>query len=147
MKLSTKTRYGARAMLELALNYKDGIVSTAEIAAQQQVSPKYLENLLASLRSASLVKSVRGAQGGYELTRSPAQINLREIYDAFEGTEGFVECTTCPEVCDRSESCVTRDIWGEMYAACMAVLESTTLEDLVRRARNKQSTQAVMYHI
>ena len=147
MKLSTKTRYGARAMLELALNYNRGFVSTAEIAAQQQVSRKYVENLLASLRSASLVTSVRGAQGGYALTRSPAQINLREIYDAFEGTEGFVACTTCPELCDRTDTCVTRDVWAQMYSACMEILESTTLEDLVRRARNKRGAQAAMYFI
>lgn len=147
MKLSTKTRYGARAMLELALSYKKGVVSTREIATQQQVSPKYLEHLLASLRSASLVRSVRGAQGGHTLTRHPAQINLREIYDALEGTEGFVECTTCPEVCDRTDTCVTWEIWAQMYAACMEILESTTLEDLAHRVRNKQGAQGLMYYI
>jgi Rrf2 family protein len=147
MKLSTKTRYGARAMLELALNYENGVVSTKEIAAQQQVSPKYLEHLLASLRSASLIRSIRGAQGGHTLTRHPAEINLREIYDALEGTDGFVECTTSPEVCDKTETCVTRDVWDELYTTCMEILGSTTLEDLARRSRNKQSPQGVMYYI
>jgi Rrf2 family protein len=147
MKLSTKTRYGTRAMLELALNYEKGTVSTREIATQQRVSPKYLEHVLAPLRSASLIRSVRGAQGGHTLTRRPDQINLREIYDALEGTEGFVACTTCPEVCDRTETCVTREVWDQMYTACMEILESTTLEDLTRRARNNQADQGVMYHI
>jgi Rrf2 family cysteine metabolism transcriptional repressor len=147
MKLSTKMRYGSRAMLELALHYEDGVTSTREIAGEQAVSPKYLEHLLASLRSARLVRSVRGAQGGHSLTRPPAQINLREIYEALEGTEGFVPCTTCPEVCDRTQICATKEVWGRMFDACMAILESTTLEALARRVRNKQAAVDVMYYI
>ena len=73
MKLSTKTRYGARAMLDLALHYEESLVSVRELAAHQQLSRKYLEHLLATLRSAGLVRSVRGAQGGHTLTRPPAQ--------------------------------------------------------------------------
>jgi Rrf2 family cysteine metabolism transcriptional repressor len=138
MKLSTKTRYGTRAMLELALRYPDGEISAREIAASQSVSPKYLEHLLASLRSAGLIRSVRGAQGGHSLTRPPDQINLREIYRVFEGSEGFVECTTSPELCARADDCATREVWAEMYAACMAVLEATSLEDLVRLAQENQ---------
>jgi Rrf2 family protein len=138
VKLNTKTRYGTRAILELALSYGKEVLSVSEIAARERVSPKYLEHLLALLRSANLVKSVRGAHGGYTLTRHPCQINLREIYHVFEGTEGFVACTTCLEICDRTASCVTREIWAKMYATCMEILESTTLEDLARRARNRQ---------
>jgi Rrf2 family cysteine metabolism transcriptional repressor len=138
MKLGTKTCYAARAMVDLALNYEKGVVSVRVIAARQQLSPKYLESLLASLRAAGLVRSVRGARGGHALTRSPNQINLRQIYNVFEGTEGFVECTTSPELCDRIDDCVTRDIWAQMYAACMEALESTTLEELARRAGKKQ---------
>ena len=138
MKLGTKTCYAARAMVDLALNYGKGVVSVREIAARQQLSPKYLESLLASLHAAGLVRSVRGARGGHSLTRSPDQINLRQIYSAFEGTEGFVECTTSPQLCDRIDDCVTRDIWAQMYAACMEILESTTLEELARRAKKKQ---------
>ena len=144
LKLGTKTRYGARVMLNLALNYEKGVVSVREIAARQQVSPKYLEYLLTSLHVAGLVRSVRGAQGGHMLTRHPDQISLREIYNAFEGTEGLVECTTSPEICARTDSCVTQEIWAQMYAACMEILESTTLEDLARRARNKQGTSAMI---
>ena len=127
-------------MLELALNYEteNGVVSVRELAARQQVSPKYLERLLASLRAAGLVRSVRGMRGGHKLTRPPDQIDLREIYSAFEGTEGFVECTTSPELCDVADLCVTQEIWGRMHAACMEILESTTLEDLAQRARNKR---------
>jgi len=130
-------------MLDLALNYENGVVSVKEIAARQQVSPKYLEHLLASLRSAGLVRTVRGARGGHTLTRHPDQISLREIYDVFEGTQGFVECTTRPEICHRLDGCVTREIWAELHDASMEILESTTLEGLARRARNKQAALAI----
>jgi len=127
-------------MLDLALNYENGngVVTVKDISTRQQVSPKYLEHLLASLRSAGLVRTVRGAKGGHTLTRSPDEINLREIYHVFEGTEGLVECTTSPELCDRTDECVTREVWAQMYEACMEILESTTLEDLARRAKEKR---------
>ncbi|MBU0496014.1 MAG: Rrf2 family transcriptional regulator [Chloroflexi bacterium] len=143
MKLSTKTRYGARAMLDLALHYdEEGMVSAGEIADRQDVSLKYLEHLLTMLRSAGLVRSVRGAQGGYTLTRPPAQINLCEIYGAFEGAEGFAECTTNPEICDRTGDCATQEIWAQMHAVCMGLLESISLEDLAQRDRDKQAVSA-----
>jgi len=140
MKLGTKTRYSARAMLDLALNYDKGskAVSAREIAERQEVSLKYLENLLAALNSAGLVRSIRGPEGGHMLTRHPAQINLRQIYHVFEGTEGFVECTTDPEYCKRTDGCATQEVWAQMYDACMEILESTTLEDLARRAKEKR---------
>jgi Rrf2 family protein len=142
MKLGTKTRYSTRALVDLALNYEDGtpVVSSREIAEHQEVSPKYLEALLAALRAAGLVRSVRGAQGGHTLARHPAQINLRQIYHVFEGTQGFVECITDPEYCTRTDACVTQEVWTQMYDASMDVLESTTLEDLARRAREKLAT-------
>ena len=140
MKLSTKTRYGTRAMLDLALSFAEGVVSVRELAARQEISPKYLEHLLASLRSAGLVRTVRGAQGGHTLTREPSEINLRQIYEVFEGTEGLVECTTTPEVCERREGCVTQGVWADMHRACMEILESTTLQDMAQRARIKQSS-------
>jgi Rrf2 family cysteine metabolism transcriptional repressor len=139
MKLGTKTRYSTRAMLDLALHYDGGtrVISTRQIAEHQDISPKYLEHLLAALRSAGLVRSVRGMQGGHTLTRHPADINLREIYHVFEGREAFVRCTTDPEYCSRTDACVTQEIWRQMYEASMEVLESTTLEDLAHRAREK----------
>jgi Rrf2 family protein len=138
MKLGTKTRYGTRAMLELALSYRDedGVVSAKEIAARQELSLKYLEQLLSALQAAGLVRSMRGTRGGHILARPPAQINVREIYQAFEGTDGFAECTTCPELCDRTDTCTTQKVWDRMYVASMEVLEFTTLEDLACRARN-----------
>jgi Rrf2 family protein len=127
-------------MVDLALNYENGneVVAVKEIAAREQVSPKYLEHLLTSLRAAGLVRSVRGAKGGHTLTRPPDEINLREVYHVFEGVEGFVECTTSPDLCERTDGCVTQEVWAQMYDACMEILESTSLEDLARRAREKR---------
>jgi Rrf2 family cysteine metabolism transcriptional repressor len=138
MKLSTKTRYGTRAMLDLALNSGEDVVSARELAARQGISAKYLEQLLASLRAAGLVRTIRGARGGHTLSRQAGEINLREIYEVFEGVEGFVGCTTSPELCQRSDTCVTTEVWADMYFACMDILESITLEDLARRARDKK---------
>lgn len=145
MKLSTKTRYGTRAMLDLALWYESGPVSAKKIARRQEVSAKYLESVLAMLRSAGLVRSVRGARGGHLLARPPHSITLREIFEVLEGREGFVHCTTDPQVCDRAKTCVTQEVWARIYAECMETLESTTLEDLVRRAKEKGSLAAMYY--
>ena len=147
MKLGTRTRYGTRAMLDLALRYESGPVTAREIADNQEVSPKYLESLLSMLRNAGLVRTIRGAQGGHVLTKPPDLITLREIFDVLEGSEGFVHCTTAPETCERADFCVTQEVWAEMYAACMTILESTTLEDLARRVKEKENSSKAMYFI
>jgi Rrf2 family protein len=147
MKLSTKTRYGVRSILDLALSQESEIISLKEIAARQQLPYKYLEHVLAILRTAGFVRSMRGPQGGYALARPSDQITLREVFDVLEGTESLVQCTTNPQVCDRYDMCVTQQVWADMYAACMEVLESTTLEDLAQRARQKQESSAPMYYI
>jgi Rrf2 family protein len=148
MKLTTKTRYGTRAMLTLALLYgQDEYTSSKDIAASQDVSVKYLEHLLSEMRNAGLVRSSRGAKGGHRLARDPREINLRVIYEALEGSEGLVECTTCPEICDRHAYCVTRDVWSRMYAASMGVLEATTLADLVQSVHLQGGVAADIYSI
>jgi Rrf2 family transcriptional regulator, cysteine metabolism repressor len=145
MKLTTKTRYGTRAMLDLSLHYNEGPISIKDIAQRQDLSQKYLERLLVALQAAGLVRAVRGAKGGYQLSRPPEQITLREIYFVLEGAAGFVDCTAHPQICNRSDMCITHEVWSEMYSACIRILESTTLSDLVQRARRKQT--ADLYYI
>lgn len=135
MKLNTRMRYGTRAMLELAQRYGQGPVSLSDVALAQELSVKYLETLMSSLRIAGLVRAQQGAQGGYELTRPPAEVNLRQIYEVLEGTDPYVFCTEDPTSCGRQASCATRHIWERMYAASMQVLEETTLADLVARSQ------------
>jgi Rrf2 family transcriptional regulator, cysteine metabolism repressor len=142
MKLNTKMRYGTRALLELALRAEEGAVSLSEIAATQEISEKYLELLFASLRVAGVVRSQRGAQGGYVLARPAEQITLREIFHVLEGPEAYVPCTLDHSSCQRWTTCVTQEVWAEMYAASMQVLESTTLADLVARSSERCATAA-----
>jgi Rrf2 family transcriptional regulator, cysteine metabolism repressor len=132
MKLSTKGRYGARAALELALRYNEGPVMVKDIAESQNISERYLEHILNSLRVSGVVKSTRGAHGGYELSKSPELITLGEVIRSLEGPIEIVSCTR-NNVCDRTESCVTFGIWCEVRNAVENVLDSITLADMVKR--------------
>lgn len=145
MKLSTKGRYGTRLMLDLALHYKQGSVLLKDIAHRQGISEKYLGHLIVPLKAAGLINSNRGAHGGYILAKSPQDIGLDEIIHALEGNIRLVECVTAPEVCSRVNSCVTREIWGLIGDKITEVLESTTLEDMVKRYEQKQ--EPLMYAI
>ena len=147
MKLSTKGRYGVRAMMDLALHYGEGPVLLKDIAKRQQISERYLEHLVLSLKAAGLVNSTRGAHGGFTLAKPPSQIRLSEIIQIMEGSIAPVACVDDPKVCSLADLCVTRDIWCEMEKAMSGVLESTTLEDLVQRRREKERPEAIMYHI
>ncbi len=142
MRLSTKMRYGTRGLLELALHYDQGPLSLAEIAERESISVKYLESLLGLLRSGGLVHSLRGAQGGYELSRPPREITLREVFEVLEGPEAFVPCTDDHMACSRWPDCVTQQVWARMYAAAMQVLEETTLADLVEQAQARHGVLA-----
>ncbi|TET27897.1 Rrf2 family transcriptional regulator [Candidatus Aerophobetes bacterium] len=147
MRLSTKGRYGARAMLDLALNSGKGPVLLRDIAKRQEVSEKYLEHSITTLRKAGLVRSIRGARGGYVLAKLPSQIRLSEIMEVLEGSMAPVECVDDPQVCQRAQLCVTRDIWAEMKEAIDNILESITLQDMVERQNRKKNSKAIVYNI
>ena len=147
MKLSTKARYGMRAMLDLALHRGRGPVLVKGIAKRQEISENYLEHLVLSLKAAGLVNSTRGARGGYSVAKPPARIKLIDVIQALEGSLSLVECVNAPRVCHRANSCVTRDIWSEMALAMKDVLKSTTLQDLVERQKEKEGQGATMYFI
>lgn len=147
MRLSTKGRYGARAMLDLALNSSEGPVLLRDIAKRQEVSEKYLEHSITTLRKAGLVRSIRGARGGYVLAKSPSQIRLSEIMEVLEGSMAPVECVDDPQVCQRAQLCVTRDIWAKMKEAIDNILESITLQDMVERQNKKKDSKAIVYNI
>ena len=147
MKLSTKGRYGLRAILDLALHQSEGLVLLRDVARRQEVSLPYLERLIAPLIAAGLVKSTRGSRGGVLLLRSPSEIKLGEIIEVLEGSIAPVDCVNDPKLCHRSGFCVTRDIWIEMKMAMSQVLDSTTLQDLVERQRQKGQIETAMYYI
>ena len=147
MKLSTRGRYGTRTLLELALHEGEGPILLKDIAQRQQISLSYLEHLITPLIAGGLVRSIRGAKGGVSLAKPPGEIRLSEVINLLEGSVAPSECVNNPEACNRSELCVTRDIWGELKKAMDGVLESTTLQDLVKRHRRKEQTETAMYHI
>ncbi|HEX9896091.1 MAG TPA: Rrf2 family transcriptional regulator [Dehalococcoidales bacterium] len=147
MKLSTKGRYAMRAMLDLAQHYGEGLVLLKDVAHRQEVSERYLEHLFLTLKAASLVTSVRGARGGFQLTRPPSEVKLIDIVCACEGQLSIVECVADPESCKRSKRCATRDVWVELQAAMDGVLESQTLQDLVERQQRKEQIATKMYNI
>ena len=147
MKLSTKGRYGTRAMLDVALHCAEGPVHLKDIARRQQLSKKYLEHLTSRLEAAGLLRSIRGAGGGISLARPPSEIKLSEILQTLEGPTALVECVDNPEWCPRSGTCATRDIWMEMGQLLSDLLESRTLEDLCRQQREKEQPALAMYHI
>jgi Rrf2 family cysteine metabolism transcriptional repressor len=139
MKLSTRARYGLRAMLELARIYGNGPLPVGAIAGNQNISQKYLYALLTTLRSAGLVRSVRGAEGGYALTRPPAQIKLSEIVQVLEGSLSLVDCVEDKDLCTRAEQCVMRKVWLKLSKTIEGELEHITLGDLTTQERTKEA--------
>ena len=135
MKISTKGRYATRAMLELALRGDSQPVQLKEVARAQSISEKYLEQLVAALKRARLVRSALGARGGYVVSKPLAQISVLHIVEAVEGSVAPVDCVDEPSGCDRSSHCVTHKLWDDVKHAVVRVLENATLKDLVRRER------------
>jgi Rrf2 family cysteine metabolism transcriptional repressor len=147
MKLSTRGRYGLRALLDLALHRGEGSVPLKDIARRQEISLPYLEHLITPLVAAGLVKSTRGARGGVLLLKPPADIRLSEVVQVLEGPIAPVDCVNNPALCHRSAFCVTRDIWVELKEAMSQVLDSTTLQDLVERQRQKGQVETELHRI
>lgn len=138
MKLSTRTRYGTRALLELAEYYGNGALQLKVIAERQGISVKYLEQLMVVLKSAGIVQSVRGAKGGYVLGRLPEKIWLSEVFEVLEGPVTTAECVSNENYCGRVADCVVRTIWAEVEQAIQGVLRAVTLKDLADQAKQKK---------
>src|SRR4030042_226312 len=138
MKLSTRSRYSTRLMLELALSYGKGPVLLKDISKSQEISLKYLGQLIIPLKIAGLIKSSRGAHGGYFLSRAPKDVKLIDIIAAVEGPLNLVECVDNPAICNRSDFCSTRDIWTEINNKLSIILESYTLQQIKTRYKNKK---------
>lgn len=136
MKISTRTRYGIRALLELAENEGNGPLQIKAIAKDQDISIKYLEQLMYMLRSGGFVRSIRGSKGGYVLAKAPERINLLEVFNCLEGKFVAVECLEDKSLCSRADGCVTRELWLEVQNAVREELGSVTLADLVGRKRD-----------
>ena len=147
MRLSTKGRYGTRALLEIALYEGNFPVQLKDIAENQQISLHYLEQLIRPLITGGYVRSMTGPKGGVTLAKDPSDIKILDIIQLYEGSIALVSCVDNPDVCDRSSSCVTRDLWSELKDAMSDVLGSKTLQDLVNQKKEKDESKEVMYYI
>jgi Rrf2 family protein len=133
MKLSTRTRYGIRAVIELAQHEGERPLQLKTIAERQDISIKYLEQLMGVLRSAGFIRSVRGAKGGYVLAKLPAQITLYEVFRCLEGPVTTTECVEDSSSCERSADCAARRVWIQLEEAIRRVLTGITLADLIQQ--------------
>jgi Rrf2 family protein len=146
MKLSTKGRYGTRAMLDIAVHKDNGPCVMKDISKRQDISPKYLDHILSALRRAGLIKNIRGKGGGYILSRPASAITLKDIIEAVEGSLSPVECVDNPALCDRNAECPTIDVWRNVRDAIDGVLSAATLESLVELQKKKEPS-ALQYVI
>ena len=132
MKLSTKARYGTRLMMDLAKHYVEGKpILLSDVSKRQDITIKYLEKLVRPLKRAGLVKSYRGAKGGYILSRAPSRIRLSEIYATLEGSTSIVQCITSKKYCKKYKWCRTRLVWKEIKKSLDKILGGKTLKDLI----------------
>ncbi|SHI66396.1 transcriptional regulator, BadM/Rrf2 family [Clostridium amylolyticum] len=142
MKLSTKGRYGVKAMVDLAIHYDETPVSIKSISERQNISEYYLEQLFSPLRRAKLIRSVRGAQGGYFLNKSPKDITVAEIMEILEGPIEISECVDGVP-CTNVDCCATRLLWKKIKDSIDDVMQSVTLQDIIddyNRLNTKNST-------
>jgi Rrf2 family iron-sulfur cluster assembly transcriptional regulator len=135
MKLSTRSRYGTRLMVDMAQHFNEGPIQLGDIAKRQDVSVKYLEQIIIPLKKAHYIESVRGPKGGHFLTKPPEEITLGEIVALLEDGANLVECTEDPTICGRADICPTRLIWKEASEAMFDRLQAITLADLVEKAK------------
>lgn len=139
IRLSTKGRYGTRLMLNLAQHYHNSgnSIVLKNLSKEEDISIRYLEQIIIPLKLNNLVKSIRGAGGGYKLAKHPSEIKLVDILRALEGPCCLVECVEDDEYCERIPICAAHDVWKEASSMLKNYFESISLEDLVKRSKKK----------
>ena len=141
IRLSTKGRYGTRLMLNLARHYEKGqmAVILKDVSQEEEISIRYLEQIIIPLRVNKLVKSIRGAGGGYTLTRPPSQIRMNEILEVMEGSCCLVDCVEDKDICQRIPTCATYEIWKEASYLLKGYFKKMTLQNLIEIDEKKRS--------
>jgi len=135
MRLSTKSRYGTRAVLDIALHYDKGPVTLNDISERQDVSRKYLGQIVNQLLAAGILESIRGPRGGYVMGRSPKKTKVGEIIRALDGPLAPVRCVDKSNLCDRTSTCATREVWEKLKESLESVVDNITIADLMTRQR------------
>ena len=136
MKLSTRSRYGTRMMLDLANHYNEGPVQIGDISKREDISVKYLEQLIIPLKKACLIESVRGPKGGHMLAKPPEEITIGEVVSVLEGGVNLTNCIENPDVCEKTNSCLTRSVWEEATKAMYDKLNATTLAKIIEKGNS-----------
>ena len=137
MKLTKRTRYGTRLLLDLAIHQDQGAVNMSEISKRLNVSVKYLEQLIRPLKKAMLVNSIRGPKGGHMLSIKPDKITLGDITRLFEGQTELVDCISNPEKCPISDECPVRPAWQRATQALYNELDSISITDLLEKKKKE----------
>ena len=137
MKISTKGRYALRLMLDLAINSEDKFISLKAISQRQEISDKYLEQIIHTLSKAGFVQSARGAQGGYRLSRAPEEYTVGEILRLVENSLVPVSCLECGNFCENADDCLTIDLYRRLQQAIDDIVDNTTLADLMKNYHGK----------
>lgn len=133
MRVSTKGRYGLRTLVDIALHQDKGAVTLNDIARRQDISVKYLWQVINPLKTSGLLSVMRGAKGGYMLAKRPDEIDMLEVVTTLEGPMSVVDCLTRDDVCDRIDTCVARSVWVEVNQAVEKALKGITLAEVLRR--------------
>jgi Rrf2 family protein len=148
MKISTKGRYGLRALVDLSINGRNGLpVLLSDIAKRQGISDKYLEQIATQLHRAGIVKTVRGRKGGYLLNKADKDIKVSDVMEVLEGPICVVDCVNEPDACSKSTICSTRDVWTLLSHKIKEVLSGYTLADLAKLQEEKSGKESGMYYI
>ena len=144
MQLSSKCRHGTRTMIEIARRSRNGPVKRKDISKIQGISKAYLENILICLKENDLIRTTRGANGGFELEKHPSAINLLQIATSLEGTMSPVECLDNNSACEKTGYCAARKAWGKLYEAQKNTLKKITLQDLLEMDSSEDSDDYVI---
>lgn len=147
MKISTKGRYGLRALVDLASHSTSEAVSLASVANRQKISVNYLEQVFATLRKAGLVKSIKGPQGGYMLAMKPGEMQVADILTALEGKFSIIDEVASQEQQDKVQKAINELVWEKINQQVNHYLESTTLADLVEEYQKLNGEEEYMYYI
>lgn len=149
MKLNTKTRYGIRSMIELAMNWGGKGIFQKDISERQQISYKYLDHIISALKTKGLITNVEGKKSGYKLSRQPEDITVYDIYKAFEPALQIVDCIGIDGECDNKEKCASQDLWCALNKKIIEHLDAITLKELSdkQEALQNNGEKADMYYI
>lgn len=137
MKFNTRIRYGIRAILEIALEESENGVFQKDISERQKISNKYLDNIITALKTAGLIKNVKGKKSGYKITGKPSEIKILDIYKAFEPGISIVDCVSVNYRCSLAKTCGVNRFWRGLNEIIIEYFESFTLEDLIKEHKSR----------